>query len=93
MTAFNYIATIMIILAFISPQSATGYQTEELQFQPQRLFDGEEVIDIRLEGDIESLLQDRGEDPSYHILKLHAKIWTGKSLWICVYGSEAISGD
>ena len=73
MTAFNYIATMMIILALISPQTATGYQTEELQFQPQRLFDGEEVIDIRLEGDIESLLQDRGEDPSYHILKLHAK--------------------
>lgn len=73
MTAFRYIAALLTVLALFLPLTAFGFQTEETEFRPQRLFDSEEVIDIRLEGDIETLLEDRGEDPSFHILKLHAR--------------------
>lgn len=41
--------------------------------QHQGLFDSDEIIDIRLEGDINTLMRDRDEDPSYHLMKLHVQ--------------------
>lgn len=38
------------------------------------LFEGEEILQLTLEGDIRSLKRDRGSDPSYHKMKLSYKI-------------------
>lgn len=73
MNHFKYTASILCFLALFSYHSSYAFQVEDPQVQPQRLFDSESIIDIRLEGDIESLMEDRGDDPSFHILTLHAK--------------------
>lgn len=69
---FRIILVFLPVMAFfLTPVSAI--QIKPLQSQVHGLFDSNEVIDIRLEGDIETLLKDRGEDPSYHVLKLHVQ--------------------
>jgi len=73
MTAFKLIVVCLHVMGFLLTPVSSDFQKEALPNQRQGLFDGEEVIDIRLEGDIETLLNDRGEDPSYHIMKLHVQ--------------------
>jgi hypothetical protein len=73
MNILKYTATFLCIVAFFTPLTLFGFQAENSQYQPQRLFESESIIDIRLEGDIESLLEDRGDDPSFHIITMHAK--------------------
>lgn len=55
----------------ISVSSAATIQYQDTK-QP-RLFESDEVIELRLEGNVNELLDDRGEDPSYHLLELHYK--------------------
>lgn len=38
---------------------------------PVDLFESDEILELMLEGDINELMNDRGEDPSYHLMKLH----------------------
>lgn len=73
MTAFKYNVICLSVMVFFLPRVSSGLQVEDLPNQPQELFGSEEIIDIRLEGDVETLLKDRGNDPSYHVLKLHAQ--------------------
>lgn len=72
MTSYKIKAVLLpvIIFFFLVPVSF-AVQKDSLLKQPQALFDSEEVLELRLEGDIETLLKDRGEDPSYHVMKLH----------------------
>lgn len=63
----------LFVMVFYLPSISSAFQANLTPDQHQGLFDSEEVIDIRLEGDIEKLLNDRGEDPSYHIFTLHAQ--------------------
>jgi len=61
------------LLALLLTSFAAALQKEAQTNQLQGLFDSEEVIEIRLEGDIGTLMKDRGNDPSYHIMKLHVQ--------------------
>ena len=73
MTAFKIIVVSLQLMVFLLPPASFGLQTESLPNQPQPLFDSEEVIDISIEGDVESLMKDRGNDPSFHVMKLHVQ--------------------
>ena len=63
----------MSIIAFLLTPVSVAFQAELPPSELQGLFDSEEVIDIRLEGDIRTLMNDRGEDPSYHFMKIHVQ--------------------
>lgn len=71
MTSSKIKAVLLPVMVFLLPSVSTAFQKEALSNPPLGLFDSEEVLDLRLEGDIETLLRDRGEDPSYHVMKLH----------------------
>jgi hypothetical protein len=73
MTSFKLKAIYLPVLVFFFTSVSAAFQKEALPKQSQGLFDSEEVLDVRLAGDIEALIKDRGEDPSYHILKLHVQ--------------------
>jgi len=73
MTALKHIATLLCFTGLFFSGVTLGFQSEDLQDQSQRLFDSESIRDIMLQGDIQTLLRDRGDDPSFHLLKLHAK--------------------
>jgi hypothetical protein len=73
MAAFKKIVVCLPVLVFLLTPVSAAFQKEALPNQLQGLFGSEEVIDIMLEGDIKTLLKDRGDDPSYHILKLHVQ--------------------
>ncbi|NGP77412.1 hypothetical protein G3570_12260 [Balneolaceae bacterium YR4-1] len=44
---------------------------ENGQAEKPDLFASDEPLEIRLEGDVGELMDDRGEDPDYHLMKLH----------------------
>ena len=72
--AAHYIKAVFLpLLALLTASLSVANQTEAQPVQLQGLFDSDEILDIRLEGDIRSLQRDRGDDPSYHNLKLHVK--------------------
>jgi len=73
MTASKIIVLFLSGLIWLSPHVSFGQQSDRLHVESNRLFDSEETVEIRLEGDIETLLNDRGEDPSYHLFKLHVE--------------------
>lgn len=73
MTAFKYNIICLSVMVFFLPRGSSCFQVEDLPNQPQKLFDSEETLEIRLEGEIETLLQDRGNDPSFQIMKLHVQ--------------------
>ncbi len=73
MTAFKNIHIFLFVMLLFFPSVSSAIQANPAPDQNQGLFDSEEVIEIRLEGNIETLLNDRGEDPSYHIMTLHAQ--------------------
>jgi len=73
MTAYKVKAVFLTVIVFFLTSVSIAFQVEPLSNQLQDLFDSDEVIDIRLEGDIKALLRDRGEDPSYHQMKLHVQ--------------------
>ncbi len=52
-------------------------------FQPAGsvdLFQSDEILELILEGDIDALMNDRGEDPSYHLMKLHYSSKEGEAV-------------
>ena len=63
------------VMLFLLSSPAYGFQSENSSrnISQNKLFASEDVVDIRLEGDISTLLNDRGEDPSYHELTLHVE--------------------
>ncbi|TVR18217.1 MAG: hypothetical protein EA391_02720 [Balneolaceae bacterium] len=61
----------MPLIIFLLSPASVAFQLESPSNQFQGLFDSDEILDIRLEGDIRSLQRDRGDDPSYHNIKLH----------------------
>lgn len=71
MTTLKKLVVCLPAIAFLLTPVSIAFQNETPANQYQGLFDNEEVIDIILEGDIKTLLNDRGEDPSYHSMKLH----------------------
>ncbi|PWN06015.1 hypothetical protein [Rhodohalobacter mucosus] len=73
MASFKFIIAFIFVKLFLQVPASYGIQTESQPgpAQTQGLFDSEEILDLRLEGDVATLLEDRGEDPSYHVLKLH----------------------
>ena len=74
MTVYNFIVVCLHVMVFSLPSVSFGFQSDgPPPNQRQGLFDSEEVLNIRLEGDIETLLDDRGDDPSYHVLKLYVE--------------------
>lgn len=73
MTAFKFIVICIYVMLLSLPSVSSAFQTNISPDKHQGLFEREEVIEIRLEGDIEALLKDRGNDPSYHNLTLHAQ--------------------
>jgi hypothetical protein len=73
MPAYRTIFVFLPVMFFLLIPVTAAFQAEPLPYQHQGLFDSEEVIDIRLEGDIRTLMNDRGEDPSYHLMKLHVQ--------------------
>ncbi len=73
MTTFKIIVVCLPVMVFLLTPVSAAIQNEALPDQDQDLFGSEEVIDLRLKGDIETLLKDRGENPSYHILNLDVK--------------------
>ncbi|MGK7370986.1 MAG: hypothetical protein ACNS64_12295, partial [Candidatus Halalkalibacterium sp. M3_1C_030] len=64
---------ILIFVLFVSVSVSNAANIEYLQSKQPGLFDSEEIIELRLEGKVNELLEDRGEDPSYHLMKLHYK--------------------
>ncbi len=73
MAAFRIILVWMPVLVFLLTPASVAFQMDPLPNQHQGLFDSEEVIGISLEGDIRTLMRDRGEDPSYHFMKIHVQ--------------------
>jgi len=73
MNALKYNIICLSVMVFFLPRVSSGFQVEDLPNQPQKLFDSEETLEIRLEGEIETLLEDRGNDPSFQIMKLHVQ--------------------
>ena len=73
MSPIKSILAFLLILGSLQVPVLYGFQMESQTPLNQGLFDSEEVLDIRLEGDIETLLDDRGDDPSYHVLTLHVQ--------------------
>jgi hypothetical protein len=71
MSLIKSILASLLVLGLLQVSGSYAFQTESQTSLQQGLFDSEDVLDIRLEGDIETLLDDRGDDPSYHVLKLH----------------------
>jgi len=71
MTTFKNIVLCLFVMVLFLPQISSGFQKVDLLNQHQGLFDSQETLDIRLEGDIETLLKDRGNDPSFYLMKLH----------------------
>lgn len=69
----NVIKIFLSTILFLLPSVSYGLQGDKLPTENSGPFGSEEVLDIRLEGDIETLLNDRGDDPSYHLLKLHVE--------------------
>lgn len=73
MAVYKLLVTCLCVMVFSIPSVSSAFQTNQLADQQLGLYDSEEVIEIRLEGDIETLLDDRGDDPAYHMLTLHAE--------------------
>ncbi|MDX1591665.1 MAG: hypothetical protein R3283_06875 [Balneolaceae bacterium] len=71
MTLFKALPAAISIVLFLQLSASYGVQSDARENLNQGLFDSEEVLEITLEGDIETLLNDRGDDPSYHVLTLH----------------------
>jgi hypothetical protein len=71
MTSIKLKIVCLLVVVFMQTPALHGLQDQALPVQHQGLFDGEEAIEISLEGDLETLLNDRGADPSYHVMKLH----------------------
>lgn len=64
----------VIFFFFVISVSVTAALDIDYQItKPMGLFDSDEHLELRLEGDINALMKDRGEDPSYHVMKLHYK--------------------
>lgn len=59
------------ICFFLITSVSIAIQADTLSGKSQHLFDSDEILELRLEGDINTLMKDRGEDPSYHLMKLH----------------------
>ncbi|MFN1836061.1 hypothetical protein AB2B38_012420 [Balneola sp. MJW-20] len=73
MTFIKSAAACLLFMVFFHGPVSYAYQNETVPDPSSALFDSEETLNIQLEGDIRSLLRDRGEDPDYHILKLHVQ--------------------
>lgn len=73
MTAHKIKAVFLPVMLFLLTSVSAAYQKEVQPNQNQGLFDSDEIIDIRLEGDIRTLMNDRGDDPSYHFMKIHVQ--------------------
>ena len=73
MSPFKFIVACLILLMVFIPLGSYAFQDSTIENRQLSggLFDKNEVLNISLEGDIETLLNDRGDDPSYHILTLH----------------------
>lgn len=71
MATFRIVLVWLALFFFIENSVSAAFQMTSLQNQQQGLFDSDEIIDIRLEGDIRALMNDRGEDPSYHYMEIH----------------------
>ncbi|TVR34073.1 MAG: hypothetical protein EA390_03385 [Balneolaceae bacterium] len=73
MTAYSFKTVFLSLLTLLLTSLSAVLQTEAQPAQLQGLFDSDEILEITLEGDIRTLQRDRGDDPSYHNLKLHVK--------------------
>lgn len=73
MNIFRVVLVWLLVIFFCGAPVVSAFQLEPQSNQYQGLFDSDEVIDIRLEGDIRKLMRDRGDDPSYHLMKLHVQ--------------------
>lgn len=73
MTTFRITLVWLPIMVFLLTPVTVAFQAETAPSQFQGLFDSDEIIDIRLEGDIRTLMDDRGEDLSYHFMKIHVQ--------------------
>ncbi len=73
MNTYKIKSVCLTVMVFFLTSVSFAFQMEPLSNQHQDLFDSDEVIDFRLEGDIKTLMRDRGEDPSYHLMKLHVE--------------------
>jgi hypothetical protein len=71
MAAYKIKAVFLPVMLFVLTSVSAAYQKEVQPKQYQGLFDSDEIIDIRLEGDIRALMNDWGEEPSYHFMKIH----------------------
>lgn len=65
------------IFFFLIASVSFAIQADSLLNKSQGLFDSDELLEFRLEGDINALMKDRGEDPSYYEMKLHTNINVG----------------
>ena len=73
MTSYKLKAVFLTIMIFFLTSVSAAIQKGAMPNLLQGLFDSEDIIDIKLEGDIETLMSDRGEDPSYHFMKIHVQ--------------------
>lgn len=71
MTFFKLISACLPVMVILQTSISYGYQAEAAAEQRQNLFDNVDIIDLKLEGDIGTLMKDRGDDPSFHEMKLH----------------------
>jgi len=62
-----------IFVLFACVSVSTVAQADYRQDNLPDLFGSDEIIELRLEGKVGELINDRGEDPSYHLMKLHYK--------------------
>jgi hypothetical protein len=73
MATYKKIVVCLPVILFLLIPVSVAFQGEIHKDQLHGLFDSEEVIDIILMGEIRTLMNDRGEDPSYHLMKLHVQ--------------------
>lgn len=73
MTYYKVTAALLWFIFSIGNSVSFAIQTDSLRNNSTGLFDSDELLELRLEGDINTLMKDRGEDPSYHVMKLHYK--------------------
>lgn len=73
MTYYKASAVFLWLVFSLMNLVSIAAQADSSENKSSRLFDSEEVIELVLEGEISELLKDRGEEPSYHTMKLHYK--------------------
>lgn len=75
LTGFSFLlhSVLAPALCLLVVSSVVAFDSVTADTLKKDLFSSDEPLHIRLEGDVEELMDDRGEDPSYHLMKLHYK--------------------